>query len=187
MENNKQMKNNLNLKKRSLQVFIIVFSLTVLILSLITLASSVKASNLAFGRHRFYIMKSDSQSEIAERGDLVIAEYAEPGVIKSGDKIVYKDKEFYYCDKVVETKKLNIVNKVIIAEKDGVSYQFNESDVQGKVVGNIHKLGSIITFIRTPLGIVFFMLFIVCLFTLLRILITYKKDEDKVESSKQDK
>ena len=178
MENNKQMKNNLNIKKRTLQAFIVVFSLTVLILSLITLASSVKASNLAFGRYHFYIMKSTSQPEIAESGDLVITERLDKGRIKAGDKIVYKDNEFYYCDEVVETRKTNIVNKLIIAEKDGVKYQFDEYFVQGKVVKNFHKIGSIITFIRTPLGIVFFMLFIICLFALLRILITYKRDEN---------
>lgn len=178
MENNKQMKNGVDVKKRLLQAFIVVFSLTILILSLITLASSVKASNLAFGRYQFYIMKSTTQTEIAESGDLVITEKLEPGKIKAGDKIVYKDNEFYYCDNVVETRKSNIVNKLIIAEKDGVKYQFDESYVQGKVVNRIPKLGAIITFIRTPLGIVFFMLFIVCLLALLRLLIIYSKKED---------
>ena len=129
-------------------------------------------------KNQFYIMKSTTQPEIAESGDLVITEKLGPGLIKSGDKIVYKDNEFYYCDDVVETRKTNIVNKLIIAEKDGVSYQFDESYVQGKVVNRIPKLGAIITFIRTPLGIVFFMLFIVCLLALLRLLITYSKKED---------
>ena len=179
MENNKQMKNNSEIKKRALQVFIIVFSLTILIISLITLASSVKASNLAFGRTQFYIMKDDSQSGIAEKGDLVITKRLEPGEIKAGDKIVYKDNEFYYCENVVDVRKTNIVNKLIIAEKDGVSYQFNEGDVQGKVVKNFNKVGAIITFIRTPIGMVFFMLFIICLFALLRILITYKREDKK--------
>lgn len=175
MENNKQMKSNVNVKKRSLQAFIVVFSLTMLILSLITLASSVKASNLAFGRYQFYIMKSTSQPDIAESGDLVITEKANPGEIKSGDKIVYKDNEIYYCDSVVETRKVNIVNKIIIAEKDGVSYQFDENDVQGKVKVKMHKVGAIFTFIKTPVGIVFFTLFILCLLALLRLLITYTK------------
>lgn len=175
MENNKQMMNKVNVKKRSLQVFIVVFSLTMLILSLITLASSVKASNLAFGRYQFYIMKSTTQPDIAESGDLVITEKANPGGIKSGDKIVYKDSEFYYCDSVEETRKVNIVNKIIIAEKDGVRYQFDESDVQGKVIVKMHKVGAIFTFIKNPVGMVFFTLFILCLLALLRLLITYTK------------
>ena len=185
MENNKQMINKSDIKKKTLQAFIIVFSLTILILSLITLASSVKASNLAFGRTQFYIMKSTSQPEIANAGDLVIVKRQDPGQIKAGDKIVYKDGEFYYCDKVVQTKKSNIVNKFILAEKDGVSYQFDESNVKGTVFKTIPRLGAIITFIRTPIGIVFFMLFIICLFALLRILITYGKKEDKVQNDAQ--
>ena len=172
MENNKQMIKKLDIKKIVAQSLIVVFSLTVLILSLITLASSVKASNLAFGRYHFYIMKSTTQPEIAECGDFVITERFDKGKIKAGDKIVYKDNEFYYCGSVVETRKTNIVNKLIIAEKDGVKYQFDEYYVQGKVIKNVHKLGAVISFIRTPLGIVFFMLFMICLFCLLRILIT---------------
>ena len=85
-KNNKQMKkenNNFKTQKIVLQTFIIIFSLIILSLSLITLASTVKASdNLAFGRFRFYIMRSQSQPEIAEVGDLVIAHKMDPGQIQ---------------------------------------------------------------------------------------------------------
>lgn len=174
----KQMKNennSLKTKTMVLRTSIVIISLTILILSLITLASTVKASdNLAFGRYRFYIMRDQSQPEIAETGDLVIAHKMDPGEIKAGDKIVYKGNEFYYCSKVIETKKSNIVNKIIIAEKNGISYQFDETEISGKVVKDIHNLGNIISFLRTPLGIVFFTLFTACVFALLKILITFR-------------
>lgn len=175
---NKQMKNSsksLKIKQKSLQVFIVIFSIIILILSLITLASTVKASdNLAFGRYRFYIMKAESHPDIAEPGDLVIAHKMEPGEIKAGDKIVYKDNEFYFCNNVIETKQTNIVNRIIIAEKAGIGYKFEEAEVSGKVVAKIHMLGHIITFLRTPLGIVFFAVFTLCIFALLRILLIRK-------------
>ena len=179
-ENNKQKKmNSTNLKKGFLQVFIIIFSITILVLSLITLASTVKAHDLAFLRYRFYIMRAESRPEAAEKGDLVIAQKLDSGELKAGDYIVYGDNKTYYCDKIAEIKKVNIVNKVITAESNGVSYQFNENEISGKVVKKFHKVGNIITFLRTPLGIVFFVLFIVCLFALLRVLITSNKNDDE--------
>ena len=178
MEENKQKinvkPNNSRTSQIILRIAIIIISVTILILSLITLASTVTASNLAFGKYRYFIMATDAQPKIAEKGDLVIAEKTNLGKIKVGDSIVYGDNEIFYCDEVVEIKKANIVNKVIIAEKNGVSYQFDESEISGIVVKNIHKLGGIITFLRTPVGIILFTLFIICLFALLRILITYK-------------
>ena len=183
MEENKKQKKSRDIrtKKRFLQVFIVIFSLTILILSLITLASTVKANDLAFGRYRFFIMRTESRPEAAEKGDLVIAKKLDVGELKTGDYIVYGGNKTYYCDKVAEIKKVNIVNKVITAESNGVSYQFNEADISGKVIKNYHKIGNIITFLRTPVGIVFFILFIICLFALLRILITYKKDSNDEE------
>jgi hypothetical protein len=184
-ENNKpKKKRNIRVRKRFLQAFIVIFSLTILILSLITLASTVKAHDLAFGRYRFYIMKTESKPEAALKGDLVIAEKLDVGNLKTGDYIVYGDNKTYYCDKVAEIKKVNIVNKVITAENNGVSYQFNEADVSGKVIKNFHKIGNIITFLRTPVGIVFFVLFTICLFALLRILITYGKEDEKKADDK---
>lgn len=177
MENNKQKRNSIVIKKRILQAFIVIFSLTVFILSLITMVSTIKVSNLAFGRTQFYIMKSNSYPEIAEVGDLVIAKRMEPGEIKTGDKIVYKDNEYYYCETVKTIKKNDIVNKIVVAEKNGINYQFNENEIKGKVVNKIHRLGAIISFIRTPFGIVMYILFLICLFALLRILVTYSKEK----------
>ena len=183
--NNSNNNNQKNIKARKvfLQIVIVVFSLTVLILSLITLASTVKAQgNLAFGRYRFYIMRAESQPNIAKVGDLVIAQKLDAGQLKVGDNIVYGGKEVYYCDNIVQIKKTNIVNKLITAENNGISYQFDETEISGKVVKVIPKLGNIIAFLRTPVGIVFFILFVICLFALLRILITYNKDDDKQEN-----
>ena len=62
----KKNENNIFIRKRILQIIIVIFSLTVLLITLITLASTVRASNLAIGRYRFYIMRTDSQPEIAQ-------------------------------------------------------------------------------------------------------------------------
>jgi len=179
-ENNKQKKKrNIRIRKRFLQVFIVIFSLTILIITLITIASTVKADDLAFGRYRFYIMRTESKPEAALKGDLVIAEKLDAGQLKVGDYIVYGGNKTYYCDEVAEIKKVNIVNKIITAENGGVSYKFNENEISGKVIARIYKLGNIITFLRTPVGIVFFIIFTICLFALLRILITYGKDDEE--------
>lgn len=182
----KKNENNIFIRKRILQIIIVIFSLTLLLITLITLASTVRASNLAIGRYRFYIMRTDSQPEIAQSGDLVIAHKTNPGEIKVGDSVVYGDNDVYYCDKIIEVNKSNTVNKVILAEKDGVKYQFNESDISGKVVKRFYKLGNIIAFLKTPVGIVFFMLFLICLFALLKILVNYYDNDeinDKVKTN----
>ncbi len=173
-ENSKQKKKrNIRIRKRFLQAFIVVFSLFTLIISLLVLASTVKADDLAFGRYRFYIMKTDSKLNVAHKGDLVIVKKLDAGQLKVGDYIVYGANKTYYCDQVAEIKKVNIVNKVITAENDGVRYKFDESEISGKVIKDVYKLGSIITFLKTPVGCVFYILFTICVFALLRILITY--------------
>lgn len=177
----KQMKkNNENVKRKKLflQIILVISSLTILVLSLITLASTVRASNnLAFGKYRFYIMREDSHPDIAKVGDLVIAEKMDLGSINKGDKIVYRGNEYYFSSYVAEVTKSNIVNKIVIAEKDGISYRFNETEISGKVVKNIHNLGNIISFMRTPFGIFIFVLFIATLFMFLKILATDTKQQ----------
>lgn len=174
-ENTKQ--NEYNYKNIILQIGIIIFSLVILIIVLITIASTVKSSNnLAFGKYKFYIMKAESKTDIVEKGDLVIVKKAKSDEIQIGDYIVYGDNEFYYCDNIVQTKKMNTIMKIIIAENDGIKYQFEESEIEGKVVYSIHKVGNIITFLRTPIGIIFFILFIICLFILLRMVFVFRNN-----------
>lgn len=177
-------------KKTITQIIAAILFLFVLIISLITLFSTVKEKNLAFLNYKFYIMESDSEPEAAKQGDLVIVKQIEKGNINAGDYVVYGSgsKNFYYCDEVVETKKQNTITKVIIAEKNGIKYQFSENEVSGKVVSHIYRLGRIAKFHRTPVGKIIFILFVICVFALLRMLITLKKDdmiEDK-ENKKQD-
>lgn len=171
MNEQKKIKRN----KLITQVIAVIIFVIILILSLITLASTVKASNLAFGKYKFYIMRSESQHEIATPGDLVIVKSIKLGGIQPQDKVVYNNGEFYYCDSVIETKKVNTINKIIVAEKDGVKYQFSESEIEGKVICTIHELGNIIAFLRTPIGMVFYILLLACLFALLKIAFTSKE------------
>ena len=172
-------------KKNLTAIFAVVLFLVILILSLITLASTVKSKdNLAFLKYRYYIMDTNSHPSIAQRGDFVIAKKLKYGEVKVGDSIVYGGKKVYYCDEVIETKKNNTVTKMIIAESDGVKYQFSESDISGKVVKVIPKLGYIITFLRTPLGFVFFIIFTICIFLLIRFVYVRglkKKEEQQIE------
>ena len=177
---NEKYKRKENKIKTSARITIIL-TLLVLMLTilLITLFSTMFASNLAFLKYKFYIMDTDSQPDIAEKGDLVIAKRSLPGQVVKGDKVVYGGNKFYYCDDVVETKKVNTVYKIIIAEKEGVKYQFEESEIEGKVVKTIPNLGNIVLFLRTPLGIILYIVFTICVFILLRILLLRRKDEDK--------
>lgn len=164
-------KRKFNLKKLILQLITIIFSLTLLIVSLFVLACTVKSSNLAIGKTKFYIMQSQSQPEIANEGDLVIAKELERGKVQIGDYIVYDNGENFYCNNVVTVKQANVGNKLIVAEKNGVSYQFNETEIEGIVVKTIPTLGRIITFLRTPLGAIIYVILVICVFCLMKILL----------------
>lgn len=177
MEENSN-KNKCNYKKIILQVFIVLFSLLLLIITLITMTSTIKSSNnLAFGRYKFYIMKEEYKTDIAEAGDLIIVKKVKSEEIQIGDNIVYKDNKFYYCDNIVQTKKLNTITKIITAENNDIRYQFDASEIEGKIIFKIHKIGNIILFLRTPVGIILFILFIICLFTLLRAILIHNKNK----------
>ncbi len=177
MEENSN-KNKCNYKKIILQVFIVLFSLLLLIVTLITMTSTIKSSNnLAFGRYKFYIMKEEYKTDIVEAGDLIIVKKVKSEEIQIGDNIVYKDNKFYYCDNIVQTKKLNTITKIITAENNGIRYQFDASEIEGKIIFKIHKIGNIILFLRTPVGIILFILFIICLFTLLRVILIHNKNK----------
>lgn len=175
-ENSNQ--NKCKYKKIILQVFIVLFSLGLLTVTLIAMTSTIKSSgNLAFGKYKFYIMKESCKTGIAEEGDLIIVKKIKSDEIQIGDNIVYKDNKFYYCDNIVQTKKLNTITKIIIAENNGIKYQFDVSEIEGKIIFKIHKIGYIITFFRTPVGIILFILFIICLFTILRVILVYHKNK----------
>lgn len=152
-------------------VIILTILVLMLVLMLMTIFATTVASNLAFMDYKFYIMESGEQQNIAEKGDLVIVKKTKPGDVVKGDNVVFGDKKFYYCDEVVETKKVNTVYKMIIAENEGVRYRFEENEIEGKVVGKVYNLGNVILFLRTPLGITFFIIFIACVGMLLKILI----------------
>lgn len=184
MKDKKEQKKFFNKKLITSFIAVILF-VSILVISLITLASTVKASNLAFGTYRFYIMKSESQPEIALKGDLVIAKKLKLGEIQPGDKIVYGDGKFYYCDNIEQTKKINTITKMITAQRDGIKYQFSEDEVEGKIICTIHELGDIISFLRTPIGMLFFIVFIICVFLLMRIIfIGKKKENNPIEDEK---
>lgn len=177
MEENSN-KNKCNYRKIILQVFIVLFSLLLLIVTLITMTSTIKSSNnLAFGRYKFYIIKEGYKADIAEAGDIIIAKKVKSEDIQIGDNIVYKDNKFYYCDNIVQTKKINTITKIITAENNGIRYQFDASEIEGKIIFRIHTIGNIIIFLRTPVGIILFILFIICLFTLLRAILIHNKNK----------
>lgn len=182
--NNENMQNDKNnmIKPRVKIVIILIIFVLMLVVILMMEFATIVASNLAFMDYKFYIMQSENQQNIAEKGDLVIVKKTKTGEVKKGDIVVFKDKNFYYCDEVIETKKVNIVYKMIIAENEGVKYRFEESEIEGKVVGKVYNLGNIILFLRTPLGIAIFIIFIACVFMLLKILLI-----DGVFNSKNNK
>lgn len=159
------------------KIIAVIIFMTIIIISAITVASTAKAHNLAFISHRFYVMKSDSQPEIAKVGDLVITKRIRNNEIQNNNHIVYKDGEFYYCDEVIDTKKSGSIVKMIIAEKNGIKYQFSEDDIEGKVVKVVPKLGSVVDFFKTPIGIVVYIISVIVVFTTLRFLVINKRSE----------
>lgn len=187
MNDQKEQKKKNNNKIKSIVKIVIILTLIVLILAitLITVFCTTIASNLTFLNYKFYVMEAESQPYIAEKGDLVIVKKAKPGEVIKKDNIVFRDGEFYYCDNVVETKMINTVYKMIIAENEGVRYQFAEDEIEGKVVRKISNLGNIILFLRTPIGVLLFTIFVICVFLLLRILFV-KNDSEKVDKEKTD-
>ena len=177
--------------KLILQIIIILFSLALLLITLFTLACTVKhKDNLSFGKYKFYIMRTDAQPEIANLGDLVIVKQYQKEDIKVGEDIVYSgssDNKFYHTNRIIKTKQQNAIMKLIIAERDGVQYKFSESDVEGRIVNKIPKLGSIIIFLRTPLGTILFLLFVICLFILLRTLFIPRKEDEEDDERNAEK
>lgn len=158
-------------------IFILILAMFITIL-LTVFSTMFSSKNLAFLNYRFYIMESESQPEIARKGDLVIAKIAQPGEVVKGDNIVYKDGNLYYCCNVEETKQSNIIYRWIITEDEGIMYKFDESEIEGKVICNIKELGNIILFLRTPLGAIIFIILTICIFVLLRILLLRKNDNN---------
>ncbi len=183
-ENEQKKNEDINKVKSSIKLIaIFTFILVMIVTILLTIFSTIFSSNnLAFLKYKFYVMESESQPNIAEKGDLVIAKIAKPGEVVKGDNIVYKDGNVYYCDNVEETRQSNIIYRWIIAEDEGIRYKFDESEIEGKVIYNIKELGSIVLFLRTPLGTIIFVILTICIFILLRILLLRKKDENNKES-----
>lgn len=174
-ENSNQ--NKCDYKKIILQIFIILFSFILLIVTLITMTSTIKSSgNLAFGRYKFFIMKEGYKTGIAEDGELIIVKKTKSDEIQIGDNIVYEDNEVYYCAKIEQTKKSNTITKLITDENDGIRYQFDVKEIEGKIIFKFHNVGNLILFLRTPLGIMLIFLFLIFLFVLLRIILVYYKN-----------
>ena len=177
-----------NLIKRSIK-FIVILAVLILmyIMILMTVFATTRAQfNLGFADYKFYAMESEAHPSIAKKGDLVIVRNNKHEEYKKGDGFVYGGQKFYYCDEVEEVRKENIVYKVLIAQDGVVKYRMYDTDVEGKVVYVIPVLGSIVWFLRTPLGIIFFILFTICLFILLRYLFVHnKKDEDDNENEEE--
>lgn len=169
---NEKKKNIYSTSKIILRIIIIVYSLLLLIISLFTLACTVKSSdNLAIGNYKFYLIKLDNNKKIIPKGDLVVVKKVKNETINIGDQIVYKEDQKYYCDNVENT-----INNSILVEKNGITYQFTKQTVEGKIVKRYHVLGNLVMFLRAPIGIIIFLIFTILLFVLLRILIT--KDDN---------
>jgi len=175
MENKKVQKKTNNKKISSstvaLRISAIILFMVMFITFLYTLYSSVIASNLAFGDYRFYIMEAENQANVASKGDLVIAKRLKLGEVQVGDKIVYGDGKFYYCDDVEEIKKKNTVVKMITAEVDGIRYRFSEEEISGKIVKNVKIIGNMIKFLKSPIGIVVFLSIVITIIILLLIIL----------------
>lgn len=180
MEEKKEQKTK-KIEKVVLRIIIVLLFLFILITSLITLASTVMhKENLSFGKYKIYIMKTENQKEIAQKGDLVIAKEYNLKEIKSGDYIVYYKNENYHSNKVLSTEMKNQIMN--IETINGESFQY-EKEIEGKVVKIIPKIGNVIYFIRTIPGRIIYCILTIMLFITLRILFTKnKKVKEQLEA-----
>ena len=184
----KQKKKEDNLIKKSIK-FIVILAVLILIyiMVLMTVFATTRAQfNLGFADYKFYAMESEAHPSVAKKGDLVIVRNNKHEDYNKGDVFVYGGQKFYYCDEVEEVRVENIVYKVLIAQDGVVKYRMYDTEVEGKVVHVIPVLGSIVWFLRTPLGIIFFILFTICLFILLRYLFVYKNEEDDDDNENEE-
>lgn len=169
---NEKKKNIYSTSKIILRIIIIVYSLLLLIISLFTLACTVKSSdNLAIGNYKFYLIKLDNNKNIIPKGDLVVVKKVKNENLNIGDEIVYKENQQYYSDNVEK-----IINNSILVEKNEITYQFTKQTIEGKIVKRYRVLGNLVMFLRAPIVIIIFLIFTISLFVLLRILIT--KDDN---------
>lgn len=189
-KNKEQMKKSFI--KLILRIFILLLWFMILTIFLITLACTIMhKNNLSFCDYKVYIMATDAHSNIAKEGDVVIAKEYKLNEISTGDKIVYynqsNNETLYFCGEVVNIKQQNNIIKMINIGNgnDNIQYQFEESMVEGKVVVVINKLGYIIEFLRTPLGITLFVIITICVFAILRINLEKKAKEKNIQDTEE--
>ncbi len=183
MKEDKEQKKKI-IEKVILRITIVLLFLFIVGVSLVTLASTIMhKENLSFGNYKFYIMRPDTQKEIAEQGDLVIVKQYKTNEAKAGDSVVYYSGENYYANKIQSIETKNEILHMATLEGNGVKYQIEESQLEGKVIKIIHNLGSFIKFLRTALGTILFILITICLFILLRAIFIRKKQEKSQEEN----
>ena len=185
MESKKeQKKKNTKIEKVILRIIVVLSFLIILIISLITLASTVMhKENLSFGTYKFYIMKTDSQEDIAKQGDLVIVKQYKPKEVAVGDSIVYYTGKDYHANKVLSTETKQDILNIVSIKENGIIYKTEESKLEGKVIKTIHNLGTIIYFLRTVLGTILFFLIVIALFITLRMVFIRKKEGNTTEET----
>lgn len=173
-----------NYKRTTLRMCLSLMIIFIITSTFITVISTIKSSgNLSFGKYKFYIMMAESKDNATKKGDLVIVKKIKSDELRIDDDIVYNNDGFYYCNRIKQTRKVNTITKLIITEGNGIKYQFNEDEIEGKIVFNIHNIGNIIIILRTVFGIILFILFIICLFLLLRMFFMQNKNCNEIKDT----
>ena len=84
----------------------------------------------------------------------------------AGDVIIIKEQKDYYVRDVITFHQRNMIVTHRIVEKDGTTFttqgdannssdeSIQLTDIEGKVIRRIGKIGSVILFVKTPMGII---------------------------------
>lgn len=130
--------------------------------SLITMFSVVSSKNngVTFFGYRVYVAQGDSMAKTHfQAGDIVISKIVDVNTLTQGDVITFVSKSVYNYGKTVThciRKVTEDVDGNLAFETYGTTTGKSDSalatEILGKYVGKISKIGKLIVFLKTPLG-----------------------------------
>ena len=166
--------------KKDYKIFAgIILTIFLIIYLIILIISTMKNSTLSFFEWECYIMQVDSQENIAQKGDLVIAKKIPIENITEDDIIIYTMNNYSYMSNVDSIQTGKSTTKILVKETDNVTYKFSTSDIDGVHIKTIPKLGNIILFLQTTYGIILIISTLLILFVSYKV-IKYARNKNKI-------
>lgn len=179
----------LNKVKKIISAIILIILLPILFVNGIILIDSFVHPNEVpsfFGWKPFIVLSGSMENEIYS-GDLAIVKEVNTEIIKENDIIAFKNNDLVTTHRVVEIVKENGENKYKTkGDNNNIedSGLVSQEQVEGLYQFKISKLGNLLMFTQTPIGMV------ICLSTPIALLIIMQKigsiKETKIKSQKEE-